>query len=340
MILNELKACLPSGIVVLMKPKGESSRTTLNRLQRALRSRHKLLLERLRNDTDLLDELNRRKPPRVGHAGTLDPLAEGVLVACVGEATKLIEVIQMLPKRYAGTFRLGETSDTEDTEGTVVALPNPPRPTRDALREAASRMTGRIRQRPPAYSALKIAGKRAYQLARQGEHVTLATREIEIYRIELTEYDYPEFRLDIECGSGTYVRSIGRDLGEAVGSGAVMTALTRERIGPFTLTDALPPDMFDDPESQDWLEHLMPPESATAHLPRIHLDEQTATRLLLGQIVRTGEIPESQVASVDIPMTEKRLCAAFSPGNRLVSLLEFPGGDQVRVVKNFPLNVS
>ena len=161
-----------SGIIVLYKPKGETSRTTLNRLQRAVRSScrhgHKV---------------------RVGHAGTLDPLAEGVLVACVGEATKLIEVIQMLPKSYTGTFQLGVTSDTEDAEGTVVTLPNPPQPSYDMLHEAAQQFVGRIRQRPPAYSALKIAGKRAYQLARQGEHVELAAREIEVYRIELLGYE-------------------------------------------------------------------------------------------------------------------------------------------------------
>ena len=318
-----------TGIVVLQKPKGESSRTTLNRLQRAVRSWHRQRFDRLPA------EEQRRKPPRVGHAGTLDPLAQGVLVACVGEATKLVELIQMLPKRYVGTFQLGVTSDTEDAEGTIVPLPSPPQPTRNTLHEAVSRFVGRIQQRPPAYSALKIAGKRAYQLARQGEPVQPATRKIDVYRMELAEYNYPVFRLKIECGSGTYVRSLGRDIGEAVGSGAIMTALTRESIGTFALADALPPSAFDDQVSVDWREHLLPLELGVAHLPRVDLDAKTAARFLLGQAVKNDEIPLLQKASVHFPNAESHLCAAFSPQNRLVSLLELVDSQYVKIKKNF-----
>jgi tRNA pseudouridine55 synthase len=307
-----------SGIIILYKPKGETSRTTLNRLQRAVRSYcrqgHKL---------------------RVGHAGTLDPLAEGVLVACIGEATKLIEVIQMLPKYYTGTFQLGVTSDTEDVEGTIISLPNPPQPTLHMLHEVALRFVGRIRQRPPAYSALKIAGKRAYQLARQGEYVELAAREIEIYKIELVGYEYPIFRLKIECGSGTYVRSIGRDIGESLGSGAIMTALTREKIGPFSLTNAVMPKMFDDLQSAVWTEHLLPLELGVAHLPRVDLDAKTTARILMGQAVRKDEIPALQKTSDNSCVSETTLYAAFSPENYLVSLLELDDSQYVKIRKNF-----
>ena len=312
-----------SGIIVLYKPKGETSRTTLNRLQRAVRSccrqGHKL---------------------RVGHAGTLDPLAEGVLVTCVGEATKLIEVIQLLPKCYTGTFQLGVTSDTLDSEGTIVALPNSPQPSRDILQEAAARFVGHIRQRPPAYSALKIAGKRAYQLARQGEHVELATREIEVYQIDLVEYKYPIFRLRIECGSGTYVRSLGRDIGESLGSGAIMTALTRESIGPFSLPDAVSPDVFDALQSAAWREHLLPMEFGVAHLPRIDLGTETAARLLMGQAVRKDEIPVLQITSENFSTTNTKLCAAFVRKNRLVSLLELIDSQYVKIRKNFAARVA
>jgi len=307
-----------SGIIVLHKPKGETSRTTLNRLQRAVRSC-----------------CCQGQKLRVGHAGTLDPLAEGVLVACAGEATKLIEVIQMLPKYYTGTFQLGVTSDTEDAEGKIVTLPTPPQPSQDRLREAAARFVGRIWQRPPAYSALKIAGKRAYQLARQGEPVEPAAREIDVYRIELIEYQYPIFRLKIECGSGTYVRSLGRDIAESLGSGAIMTALTRERIGPFSLADAVPPDLFDDLSSVAWREHLLSLEAGVAHLPRVDLDAKTAARLLMGQAVRKDEILELQKTSVSSLMSKTTLCAAFSPENHLVSLLELGDGQYVKIRKNF-----
>ena len=310
---------LPSGILVLYKPKGESSRATLNRLQRALRLHQGQSPMRL----------------RIGHAGTLDPLAEGVLVACLGEATKLIEVIQQLPKCYTGTFQLGATSDTEDAEGTVVTLPNPPQPTCDRLQEVLSRFVGRILQRPPAYSALKIAGKRAYQLARQGDLVELKPREIDIERIELVAYDYPAFRLKIKCGSGTYIRSIGRDIGEAVGSGAIMTALTRESIGPLTLADALLPDVFETMQPERWLENLLPLESGVSNLPRVDLDAQTAARLLMGQTVQKDEIQGLQRLSVNFHASETPLCAAFSPENRLVSLLELTDGKHVKIKKNF-----
>jgi tRNA pseudouridine55 synthase len=334
-----------SGIVNLFKPKGETSRATLNRLQRAVRTQHR----------------QQGKPPRVGHAGTLDPLAEGVLVACIGEATKLIEVIQLLPKCYTGTFQLGVTSDTEDVEGTIVPLPNPPQPTHDELNEATSRFVGRIMQRPPAYSALKIAGKRAYQLARQGEQVELPAREIEVYRIELVAYKYPIFTVQIECGSGTYIRSLGRDLAESVGTGAIMTALTRESIGPFTLANAVSPDLFHDLHNEDWLEHVLPLELGVAHLPRIDLDAKITARILKGQAVRKDEIVIHHEVHEDhegvlennknlralrdlrgekTASKDKNLYAAFSPENQLVSLLELDDNDDVRIRKNFNLAIT
>ena len=318
-----------SGIVVLYKPKGESSRTTLNRLQRAVLSRHKRLLESLHDEPKLLAELKLRKPPRVGHAGTLDPLAEGVLVACVGEATKLIETIQMLPKHYVGTFQLGVTSDTEDIEGPLTELSNPPQPSLEQLQNAAMQFVGRISQRPPAFSALKVDGKRAYQLARKGGTVELKPREIEVYQISLREYHYPIFRLGIECGSGTYVRSIGRDIGESLGSGAVMTALTRDWIGPFLIENALPPTVFDDPASEIWLERLLPLEIGVAHLPQVVLDDQTLHKIRHGQPVSLDDIT-SQVL-------ENSLLAAFSAKHELVSLLEVRHDFSITIKKNFLL---
>lgn len=324
-----LRDVYTSGIIVLQKPKGESSRTTLNRLQRAVLSRHKRLLESLHDEPELLGELKLRKPPRVGHAGTLDPLAEGVLVACVGEATKLIETIQMLPKHYVGTFQLGVTSDTEDIEGTVTELPNPPQPTLEQLQNAAMQFVGRISQRPPTFSALKVDGKRAYQLARKGETVELKPREIEVYQISLQEYHYPIFRLGIECGSGTYVRSIGRDIGELLGSGAVMTALTRDWIGPFLVENALPPTVFDDPASETWLERLLPLEIGVAHLPQTVLDDRTCYKIRHGQPVSFDEIASQA--------SENSILAAFSPNHKLVALLEVGPDLSINTKKNFIL---
>ena len=313
-----------SGIVVLKKPQGESSRTTLNRLLRAVRSLHNRQLGAS------------QKTPRVGHAGTLDPLAEGVLVACVGEATKLIEAIQMLPKHYTGAFQLGVVSDTEDIEGEICELGNPYRPTLDELQRAATRLTGRILQRPPMFSALKVSGKRAYRLARQGEHVELAAREIEIYRLEVAGYDAPFLRLDIECGSGTYIRSVGRDLAESLGTGAVMTALIRDRIGPFRLENAAPPQLFDNPESQDWLSFLLPVEQGVAHLPFVELDHEQAARFRHGLPVHQDELRIFSNGSQD---SLPSLLAAFDTGHhagrRLVSLIEPSDDGWFRVKRNF-----
>ena len=318
-----------SGMVVLYKPKGESSRATLNRLQRAVFSRHKRLLETLRDEPELLAELRLRKPPRVGHAGTLDPMAEGVLVACVGEATKLIEIIQMLPKHYDGTFQLGATSDTEDAEGTITELPNAPLPTLEQLQNAVVQFVGRIDQRPPAYSALKVDGKRAYQLARSGEAVELKTRKIEVYHIRVIEHKHPIFQLNITCGSGTYVRSIGRDIGEKLGSGAIMTALTRKAIGPFKIENALLPTTFDDPLSEQWYEQLLPLEMATAHLPRVEISERVLQKIRHGQQLSADDVPGQHI------LPKQLAIAGFSANNKLVSLLEIDEKNVLRVKKNF-----
>ncbi len=178
-------------------------------------------------------------PAKVGHAGTLDPLAAGVLVVAVGGATRLVQYVQRMAKRYLGTFMLGRRSVTEDVEGEVVELPGAPVPTHEALEAAAKRLVGRIEQRPPVFSALKIHGRPAYKLARGGKPVELAPRPVDIYRIEVRAYEYPELVLEIDCGGGTYVRSLGRDLAEALGTAAVMSALSRVLIGPFRVEEAV-----------------------------------------------------------------------------------------------------
>src|SRR5262245_44228837 len=170
------------GLLNLNKPAGWTSRRVVDCIQKLVR------------------------PAKAGHAGTLDPLATGVLIVCVGQATRLIDYVHRMRKRYTGTFLLGRESQTEDVEGDVVELVNPPVPTRPEIERAAREFLGTIQQRPPAYSALKVAGQRAYDLARAGKEVQLDARPVEIFRIEVQRYDYPALVLEIECGSGTYVR--------------------------------------------------------------------------------------------------------------------------------------
>ncbi len=191
----------------------------------------------------LLQEILGGKRPekrvKIGHAGTLDPLADGVLVVALNRATKLISYVQDQPKTYVATFQLGVESDSEDVETELRFLDAPPQLGEEDILRILPEFTGEISQMPPLYSALKLNGKRAYDLARKGREVQLAPRMIEIRALELLEYRYPFLKLEIVCGSGTYVRSLGRDIARRLGTEAVMTALTRTAVGVFRLEDAI-----------------------------------------------------------------------------------------------------
>ncbi|MGH8163857.1 MAG: tRNA pseudouridine(55) synthase TruB [Rhodanobacteraceae bacterium] len=262
-----------SGIINLHKPRGITSRQAVDCVKRLAR------------------------PAKTGHAGTLDPLASGVLVVCVGSATRLIEYVQAMPKRYVGTFLLGRASDTEDIEGEVREIPNARRPLEAEVRQAAARFVGEIQQRPPAYSALKVQGRRAYDLARAGQQVDLAPRAVAIHRIDLVRYDYPELTLDVECGAGTYIRSLGRDLAASLGTAAVMSALVRTAIGCFCLEHARLPDTLALDNLADWLQ---PPLRAVSSLPTLTLSAGELERIAHGlSISRPGEFGASEAAALD-----------------------------------------
>lgn len=179
------------------------------------------------------------KPAKAGHAGTLDPLATGVLIVCVGPATRLIPHIHEHRKIYRGRFRLGCRSNTDDLTGDVEQVPLDRPISQSEVESSLTRFVGRIDQVPPKFSAVHVDGKRAYELARHGKAVELASKTVDVYRIELSDFCFPDIELEIECGSGTYIRSIGRDLGELLGCGALMTSLERTRIGPFSVDDAV-----------------------------------------------------------------------------------------------------
>ncbi len=176
-------------------------------------------------------------PYRVGHTGTLDPLATGVLLLAIGNATKLVEFSLEQSKCYVASFEFGKTSDTLDCTGTVSETVVCKIPSRGELQSELQRWIGKVKQVPPQFSAINIAGKRAYRMARKGVDFELEPREIEIYGLELLKYDFPYFTLQIDCGSGTYVRSLGRDVARGLGSDAIMTELTRTRVGTFHLNE-------------------------------------------------------------------------------------------------------
>ena len=186
---------------------------------------------------------------KVGHAGTLDPLATGVLLLCTGKATKRIEELQSHTKEYEAEIMLGATTPSYDMEHPVNAHYPYEHITEEAIKETLEKFVGDIAQRPPLFSACKVDGKRAYDLARKGSDMELAPKQIRIDSIELLECELPKIKIRVVCGKGTYIRSLARDIGEALGSGAYLTALARTRIGEYKLEDCINPETF-----QEWLE--------------------------------------------------------------------------------------
>jgi tRNA pseudouridine55 synthase len=263
------------GVLNLNKPSGLTSRQALDRVARFL------------------------PRTKVGHAGTLDPLASGVLVLCVGAATRLVEFVQRLPKTYRTTIRLGVTSDTLDAQGHLTPVSDPAIPNVDDVRRAIATQVGQLDQVPPQFSALKVAGERAYDLARAGRRVQLGARRVDVHRIELLDYEWPRVSLEIDCGSGTYIRSIARDLGETLGCGGLVELLERTRIGHFTLDGAL---SLDDLSAERVEDHLRPALEAVWELPRVQISEEELTAVCRGKAVAAASAERRTLAAGEVAL--------------------------------------
>ncbi len=263
------------------------------------------------------------RSPKVGHAGTLDPLATGVLILCLGPATRLTRFIQEKTKSYIGDFCLGQTSRSDDTECELEPVRNAPLISRQQLLDTLPEFTGDILQKPPQFSAIKIGGQPAYRLARQGNQVDLRERRVHVDSIELLEFDYPNFRLEIVCGRGTYIRSIGRDIGLRLSSGAVMTGLARTAIGRFKLQDAIPSNEL---SYISITQAIRPPMEAFDQLPSVSL-----TPPLIRDIAHGTLLPAQQMA-ID-PKAET--VVAVDDQRNLVALLTRLDGDKFKPTINF-----
>jgi tRNA pseudouridine55 synthase len=244
------------GLLVIDKPEGMTSRAVVNQVQQWF-------------------------PPgvKIGHTGTLDPLATGVLVLCVGRATRLADYVQQMEKTYQARFRLGAVSDTDDAQGVITLREGVTPLTREQVFETLQGFVGEIWQRPPTFSALKLQGQRAYALARQGTAPTLAPRLVHIRAIRLLDYQWPYVEVEVDCGRGTYIRALARDVGEKLGCGGYVEALRRVRVGPFTLAQASPLHRHQEPPP------LLPARLAVSHLPQLTLAEADAQRFRHGQII-------------------------------------------------------
>ncbi|MFA5318095.1 MAG: tRNA pseudouridine(55) synthase TruB [Patescibacteria group bacterium] len=204
-----------NNLFAVYKPKGPSSNQMLNKIRKLSGTR------------------------KVGHAGTLDPLASGVLVVGIGrEATKKLRYIMEEEKEYIGTVKLGETSETDDEEG-IKSKVESHKVESHKIKKVIEKFQGKIMQVPPVYSAVKVKGKEAYKRARKGENVEMAPREVEIKEIEILEYKWPYLKIKVVCGSGTYIRSLARDIGERLGVGGYLADLERIRVGDFNKKDAV-----------------------------------------------------------------------------------------------------
>jgi tRNA pseudouridine55 synthase len=240
------------GLLIINKPAGVTSRDVVNRVARVLGTK------------------------QVGHAGTLDPLATGVVVICIGKATKLIDFIHQHKKEYAASFLLGRSSPSDDFETELTIEPDPHVPTDSELELAVATQRGHVSQRPCNFSAKLIGGQRAYQLARKGRVVELPPKQVEIARLVIGAYCWPRFELEVTCSTGTFVRAIGRDVAAAANTTAVMEQLTRTAVGPFRLESAIPlpdRDVTVEHSRQRLQDAVISPLAAVSHLPSAVLEE-------------------------------------------------------------------
>jgi len=252
----------PFGVVPVDKPEGPTSHDVVSRARRALGIR------------------------RIGHTGTLDPFASGLLLLCVGRATRLAEFLTGLDKSYEATAVLGVTTDTEDRDGRVISTSQDWRGLgRRQVLEAMSSLRGTVLQTPPRYSAKKLGGEPAHRRARRGEEVELAPRRVMVHELELVDFSPPLVRFTVTCSSGTYVRALARDLGERLAVGAHLSYLRRTAIGPYSVGGAISPEELNDGDRvrEAWMEPL----AAMAHLPRLPLAPAQAADVRLGRAVPT-----------------------------------------------------
>lgn len=279
---------MTDGIILLDKPPAATSFEALGEVKRKLGNR------------------------KVGHAGTLDPFAEGLLIALAGAYTRLARFASALEKEYIASVRFGEATDTLDPEGKLVA--EGPVPGGESLRSVLAEFVGEISQVPPAFSAVHVDGRRAYEAARKGERVSLAPRTVTIRAMRLLDFSGADAVLQVSCSRGTYVRSLARDIAERLGTCAYLRRLRRTRIGGFLVEQAVQPALFDPAV------HLLPAERfiATAGLGSAVLKEQWVERALRGT-------PLSDLAFEE-PISADGTFGAFSPAGRLIAMAERRAG--------------
>jgi tRNA pseudouridine55 synthase len=283
-----------SGILVVDKPVGMTSHD---------------VVQAIRNGTGIR---------RAGHTGTLDPRASGVLVVLIGPAVRLSEFVSASDKRYQAIIRLGATTDTFDADGrfTRPAETAPVDISEELFETTLKQFIGEIEQTPPPYSAVKVKGRRAYDMARKGEEVELEPRKIQVYHLDVLEWAPPEVVIDVHCSSGTYVRSLANDLGEQLGCGAYLVGLRRTKSGRFSLRDAIPLRKLQEAfQAGNWYQYLIPAAEALGEWPAVELNPDEVEEVKHGHRVKAA------------PDTQPGMVRGVSMAGELIAIMELVTGE-------------
>ncbi|MZQ81542.1 tRNA pseudouridine(55) synthase TruB [Paenibacillus sp. 5J-6] len=268
---------------------------------------------------------------RIGHTGTLDPQVTGVLPLCIGRATRMVEYIQELPKEYEAIIRIGLSTDTEDMTGNVLEEVPLVQLEETVVREALLRFVGEIEQTPPMFSAVKVDGKRLYELAREGKEVERKSRKVTIHQLDILHMDlqqeHPEIHFRVSCSKGTYIRTLCVDIGKALGYPAVMKSLIRTSTGSIRKEQCLTFEQIKDLKAQGLLEgYMIPMDQAISHIPSVELSEQEATHAQQGKRIAMAE---SRI--IGAAVGSQTLLRAYSPDKRFLGLFEWQSASQILI---------
>jgi len=266
----------------------------------------------------LVRRLSRVK--KVGHAGTLDPIATGVLLVCLGQAVRVSEYLMELPKTYRGTVRLGVATDTYDAAGTPVFEGDVEAVSEEDLRAALETLERQEQQTPPSYSAVKVGGTPAYRLARAGRPVSLRPRKASIERIDLISFQPPLVEIEVQCGKGTYIRTLAHDLGQLLGCGAHLQALRRTAVGPFSAEDTVSPERLETAFADGtWQDLLLPLDYGLGHIPVVYLDTEAEKNVRQGCPLEAGSPPFQRLDDAQ----DGQRCRAYGEDGSFVAILRY-----------------
>lgn len=283
---------------------------------------------------DVIDVLRRRlREKQVGHGGTLDPLATGLLLCALGSATRALEYLAPHDKEYEGTLRLGFETDTGDITGKVTrSEPLNPLLTQSAIVAATGPFVGDLDQVPPVYSAVKVEGRPAHRRVRSGETVDLGSRRVHVSRFEIASLSLPDAAFSVTCSTGTYVRALVRDLGRALGCGATLASLRRVRIGPYRVAEALPLDRVGPGMAGESIRSI---DEALSHLPRLRVRAESERRIRTGTTCGAEDLADPPLAGV-IPGPARCVVASSDAGDRFAGIASIEALDPLvfRLHKN------